>query len=152
MNIEQFLKQNHVRYELLLHNPAYDAQHLAEAVHVSGENVAKTVLLRADGRYVLAVLQATHNIDLPKVQQALGINEVELATEVEAAERFPDCEMGAIPPFGSQYAMTTLVDASLAKDAEIVFKGNTNEEAFRVRYEDFAELEKPIVAEFSHHT
>lgn len=151
MNLQDFLSQKHVPFHSLEHSPTYDAQHLAQAVHTSGENVAKSVLLRVDGKYVLAVLQATHQIDLPKVERALGAKKAELATELEIYDQFPDCEIGAIPPFGSQYGLATLVDAPLACDEEIVISGNSVAEAVRMRYSDFATLEKPRVAAFTHH-
>jgi Ala-tRNA(Pro) deacylase len=151
MNLQKFLTDRSVRYEPLIHEPAYDAQHLAQAVHVSGDDVAKSVLLRVDGEYVLAVCQATHQLDLPKAAAALGAKKVELATELEIQDKFPDCEVGAILPFGSHYGLPTLVDESLTHDDEIVVAGNNLEEAFRIHYADYAELEQPRVAAFTRH-
>lgn len=151
MNVQQFLKQRDVPFDTLDHRPTYDAQSLAQAVHVSGDEVAKTVLLKRDSDFTLAVLPATHKVDCAMLRQVLGAKEVRLATEDECAERFGDCELGALPPFGSQYGLKTIVDRSLLGDEEIVFEGNTHHEAIRMKLADFEALEQPAVAEFSHH-
>jgi Ala-tRNA(Pro) deacylase len=151
MTFERILKQHHIRYEMMLHEPVFDALRLAEAVHVSGDVVAKTVLLRVDGKDVIAMLQATHQIDFDKLLAALAADRVEMVHESEFAELFPDCEVGAPPPFGSLYHMLTVVDDSLAQDRWIVFKGSTNDEAIRMYYDDFAQFEQPMVAAFSKH-
>ena len=150
MNIPQFLGQRHVTFEVLQHPQAFDAQHLAQAVHVSGHHVAKTVLLRANkSDYVVAVLPATHYVDLDKTREALQAQTVELATEVEMSERCPDCEVGSLPPFGSQYQMRTVVDSLLTADEDMVFEGNTHTEAIRMKSRDFLTVEKPLVAPIS---
>jgi Ala-tRNA(Pro) deacylase len=125
MKIKKFLKQRGVAFQVLPHPTAYDAQHVAQALHVPGREVAKTVLLRANHRYnyLVAVLPATKRIDLEQLSKELCGCEVELASEAEIAEHCPDCEFGVLPPFGSQYAMQTVVDESLAEDEEIVFEG-----------------------------
>jgi Ala-tRNA(Pro) deacylase len=153
MRLHKFLSDRGISFERLRHYPpTYDAQHLAQALHVPGDEVAKTVLLRVNGSYAFAVLPATHAIDMSAVREVLGTTEVHLATEIEFGDFFPDFEFGALPPFGSQYGLRTLVDSSLPQDDEIVFQGNTHEEAIRMRYQDFEQVERPIVAAFSHHT
>ncbi len=151
MNVTQFLSGQGVQYKTLLHRPTFDAQRMAQAVHINGNYVAKTVVLRADGRDVLAVLQATHHVDLDAVRDLLGAASIDLASEREFSDKFPDCQLGALPPFGSQYGMRTLVDSSLAGDEEIVFEGNTHEEAVRLRFDDYVRLEHPMVASFTHY-
>jgi Ala-tRNA(Pro) deacylase len=150
MNVQQFLNQRHVAFETLDHRPTYNAQRLAQVVHVPGNEVAKAVLLQADDGYVLAVLPATRSVDLERAREAAGARTVELATEPECAECFPDCELGALPPFGSRYGLKTLVDRSLLEDEQIVFEGNTHHEAIRMKLRDYMELEKPLLADFSH--
>jgi Ala-tRNA(Pro) deacylase len=152
MKVQEYLREKDVSFEVMEHEPTYDAQHLAHAVHVHGQEVAKTVLLRADHgyKYVVAVLPATHRIDLRKASELLGGANAELATEMEIAEHCPDCEFGALPPFGWQYAMKTIVDQSLAKDEEIVFEGNTHDEAIRMKYADFHRLAEPLVGAFAY--
>ena len=95
-------------------------------------------------------MPATHRIDLGKVSQMLEGANVELATEIEIGERCPDCEFGALPPFGWKYGMQTIVDESLTKDEEIVFEGNTHEEAIRLKYADFRRLAEPLVGSFTY--
>jgi Ala-tRNA(Pro) deacylase len=129
----------------------YDAQRLAQTLHIPGREVAKTVLLRANGgyRYLVAVLPATKNIDFEKASAALGGSKLRLATETEVSEHCPDCEVGVLPPFGSQYGMVTLVDESLTKDEEIVFAGNTHRNAIRMRFADFRRIEEPLIVDLA---
>jgi Ala-tRNA(Pro) deacylase len=147
VNIQTFLTARTVPFDILTHEPTYDAQHMAHAVHVSGHEVAKTVLLRANHAYsyVVAVLPATRMIDFEKATRALHGVELALATETEMASVCPDCEIGALPPFGSHYGLKTVVDESLAQDEWIVFEGNTHDEAIRMRFEDFRRLENPVL-------
>jgi Ala-tRNA(Pro) deacylase len=152
MNVQEFLKQNDVWFEPIRHRPTFTAQYTAQAVHARGDEVAKTVVLKANGGYVLAVLQATHKIDMLKARKALGVQTLELAPEQAFPGLFPDCEVGAVPPFGSRYGLKTLVDEPLTHDEQIVIEGNTHEEAIRMKYSDFERLEHPQVASFSYHT
>ena len=149
MNVTEFLTKQNVHFENLPHLAVYDAQHLAQTLHVPGREVAKTVLLRANGgyRYLVAVLPATKNINFAKASAALGGSKLRLATEQEVCEHCPDCEVGVLPPFGSQYGMVTLVDESLTKDKEIVFEGNTHRDAIRMKFEDFRRIEEPLIVD-----
>lgn len=150
MNIQEFLGRHDVPFEVMPHEATYDAQHLAQAVHTSGHHVAKTVLLRVGSDdYVIAVLAATHSIDFDKVKKGLEVDSVSLATEVEMANRCPDCEIGALPPFGSHYDLPTLVDEPLSHDEAILFEGSTHKEAIRMRFEDFTKLENPRIVALS---
>jgi Ala-tRNA(Pro) deacylase len=151
MNVSEFLDNRSIPYARVDHVPTFTAQRLAQAVHCSGEMVAKTVLLKVDDGFVLAVLPATHQVDLLRVQVFLGARHVDLASEKECGKHFEDCEVGALPPFGSYYGIRTLFDESLAGEEDIVFTGNTHEEAIRMRTRDYLALEEPIVAAFSHH-
>ena len=151
MNVQEYLSEKHVGYEAIAHRDIYDAQRLAQELHIPGREVAKTVLLRADHAYayIVAVLPATKTIDFEKVSASLGGSAIELATELEIKEHCPDCEIGTLPPFGSQYEMKTLVEESLTKDEEIVFEVNNHHEAIRMRYDDFHRIEEPRVAAFA---
>ena len=151
MNVREFLQNRDVPFEMMAHDRTYTAQTLAAAVHVCGDEVAKTVLLWTDDDYLLAILPATHTIDLDRVESMLGMNTVELATEKECGARFPDCELGALPPFGSRYGMKTIIDESLMRDDEIVFEGNTHSQAIRMKVKDYMALENATVGSFSHH-
>src|SRR5438876_12053023 len=110
MNVQKFLQQRNVPFQMLDHAPTYAAQRLAQIVHVSGEEVAKVVLLRVDDGFVLAVLPATRQVDVDRVREIIGAAKIKLATEPECGRCFPDCELGALPPFGSKYGLKTLVD------------------------------------------
>jgi Ala-tRNA(Pro) deacylase len=152
MRVQQFLSERGIPFDVIKHEPTFSAQRMAEAVHVPGDNVAKTVLLKADDHFVLAVLPATFQVYLEMAQEALSAHVVELAGEEDLRRIFPDCELGALPPFGSQYGLQTLVDASLTEDDQIVFEGNDRREAIQIAYRDYEELEQPQVAVFSYHT
>ena len=145
MKVEELLGREQVEYDLIPHRETYDAQRMAETVHVSGNEVAKTVLLRKNGSYVVAVLPANRVIDFEMAANTLEADHVELATELEMKEQCPDCEIGALPPFGSMYGMKTIVDESLLKDETIVFEGNTHSESIRMKCADFCRIEKPQI-------
>lgn len=153
MTVKQFLEKRHVPFEVIAHGETYGAQHLASTLHTPGHEVAKTVLLRADHdySYVVAVLPATHMIDFERLSKFLGGAELELATEVEIAERCPDCEFGVLPPFGSHYGAQTVVDEWLTKDEYIIFESESHTEALRMKYAEFHDFEHPLVARFAAH-
>jgi Ala-tRNA(Pro) deacylase len=151
MRLDELLTDRHVPYEHLHHPPAYAANRTAQVLHVPGREMAKTVVLRADGRYVLAVLPATHRLDLEQVRQDLGAERVEMASEAEMDRLFPDCERGAVPPFGSLYQLETWVDASLADDERIVFDAQNHQDAIRMRYRDYEAVEHPRQGHFARH-
>lgn len=151
MDVTTFLNENHCQFERIPHEPTYSAQRLAQALHVPGQDVAKTVLLRVNGhnQFIVAVLPASKNINFTKTSELLGKGKVHLATEFEIAAHCPDCDFGVLPPFGSRYGMKTIVDSSLANDFEIVFEANTHKEAVRMKFADFVELEDPLIAPFA---
>jgi Ala-tRNA(Pro) deacylase len=146
MNVEAFLKERGVAFNTLPHRTEFTASRTAQSLHVPGGNFAKTVLVRADDHPVLAVLQATRWLNLNRLQQVLGCQRISLSQEAEMASLFPDCELGAIPPFGSQYQIETIVDDGLAEDEYIVFEGNTHDCAVSMRFADYAGIEHPRVA------
>lgn len=147
MKVQEFLSANHVPFQVLEHPPTTDAQHMAHAVHVSGNKVAKAVLLSANHgyRYVTALVPASRRIDLDVASQAFGQADFRLATTAEIAEVCPDCERGVVLPFGSQYGVTTVVDSAFEKADEIVFEGNNHEESIRMKFADFCRLESPLI-------
>lgn len=151
MNVREFLETEHVPFDVLPHRSTYTAQHLAHALDVPGDNVAKTVLLNVDDEFMIAVLPATHQISLPMLRDRLRARSVKLATEEELEQVFPDCERGVAPPFGKQYGMSTIVDRPLTEDEHIVFEGNSHSEAIYLRYYDYAKIEHPRVESFSTH-
>ncbi len=149
MKTSDILDKARVSYRTYAHEETYDAQHLAAALHVPGDNVAKTVLLRADGDFlhIVAVLPATAKLDLRRVSSAFGGADSRLATEIEITEHCPECEFGILPSFGSRFGMKTIVDESLSRHEDIFFEGNSHTEAIRLPYSEFARLEHPLVVD-----
>ena len=151
MNVQDYLSNRNIPFDTIDHAPTYTAQSLAQAVHVAGQEVAKTVLLAVDDGYLVAVLPATHEVDFLRVAAYLGATRVDLASEGACGQRFSDCELGVIPPFGSKYGLRTIVDRSLLEDESIVFEGNTHHEAIRMKCDDYIAMEDPILHDFAHH-
>jgi Ala-tRNA(Pro) deacylase len=149
MKLNEFLRERHIPFERMQHRPVYTANRVAQVLHVPGKEMAKTVLLRAGSRYLMAVLPATHKVDLEELRRELGEEQLELATEQDMDQLFPDCERGALPPFGSLYQMPTVVDESLAADEQIVFEGQNHEEAIRMAYRDYEAVEHPRMGHFA---
>src|SRR5262245_7336416 len=149
MKLDEFLSARDIPFERLLHTSAPTANRVAECLHVPGKDVAKSVLLRATHGYVLAVLPANFRVDIERIRGELGEPEMEFACEQEVEQIFNDCERGTTPPFGSLYHLPTVVDEHLTEDEKIVFDAQSHEEAFRMRYQDFARLEKPRVGHFA---
>lgn len=149
MTIGEFLRGRNVGFEVLLHRPSPSAAHRAQSVHVAGARVAKSVLVRAGEGYVLAVLPATHRIDLDRLGGAIGLAGLVIATEDEVEAAFRDCERGSVPPFGSVYGLRTVVDASLAGGNEIVIDANVRHEGLRLKFRDFEAVEHPAKARFA---
>jgi Ala-tRNA(Pro) deacylase len=142
MRVLQYLADQRVAFETLYHAPAYSAQRRARRLHVPGRFLVKCVLLRGPSGHVLAVLPATHRVDLALLEGVLG-GAVRLAQREEVPARFGDCEWGALTPFGSLYDLPTLLDDSLDPGDVIVFEGHSHAEAIRMRCRDFERLERP---------
>lgn len=145
--LRQFLDANNVRYEVHTHPLAFTAQEVAAVEHVHGKELAKVVVLRSGPAFLMVVLPAPCHVDLEKVRAATGTPELVLAREDEFVGLFPDCEPGAMPPFGNLYNVPVWVDESLARDEEIVFNAGTHTQAVRMKYGDFARLAGARVAE-----
>src|SRR5262245_33822086 len=136
MRLDDFLNERRVPFERVHHRRAYSANRLAEELHVPGREVAKTVLVRTRRGYCLAVLPANRRIDMLELRRDLNGDDVELASEEEIEQMFPDCDTGAMPPFGSLYQFPTLVDEELTEDESIVFEGGNHEDSIRMSYRD----------------
>jgi Ala-tRNA(Pro) deacylase len=151
MYVEDFLGNQHVWFETLLHRPASSATKLASSVHVPGRGVAKTVLVRAGEKFMLAVLPATTRVDLGRLARVLGISlsQLRLASSDEVLQTIGDCEPGVIPPFGRLYGLETIMDDSLADNPTIVFGANTRHMGMRMRFLDYEALEEPVRAAFA---
>ena len=149
MRIDEFLTERQVSFERLYHRPAYTANRVAQMLHVPGKEMAKTVLVRTGHGYILAVLPAICRVDMERLRQVLHEDQVDLATEHEMELLFPDCDTGAMPPFGSLYHLPTLADETLAEDREIVFEGQDHNEAIRMQCPDYLALEHPRREQFA---
>lgn len=148
--LREFLESNHVRYSSITHLPAYTAQEIAALTHIPGRELAKTVMVKVDGRLAMAVLPATSRMDLEMLREALDVAKVELAKEYEFETLFPDCEAGAMPPFGNLYGMEEFVDESLAEDEQIAFNAGSHMEVVRMDFRDFEELVHPRLVRFAY--
>lgn len=146
--LKEYLDHEHVHYEVLPHPEAFRAALVAQTLHTAAKEIAKVVVVKADDRFVMTVLPASWNVDLHRLRDVFMAHHVRLATEDEIKNLFPDCELGAMPPFGNLYGLHVYVDQSLTEDEEITFQAGSHSEAIRMRYWDFAALAFPVVAEF----
>ena len=144
-----FLDTNNVKYVNITHSTAFTAQDVAESAHISGKEMAKTVIVWMDGAMAMVVLPASSMVDFNKLKGAVGAKSIELATESEFKDRFPSCEIGAMPPFGNLFNMKVLVDTMLAEDEEFSFNAGTHHELVRMSYADYERLVKPTMASFA---
>jgi Ala-tRNA(Pro) deacylase len=147
--LREFLDKNKVKYVSIRHSTAYTAQEIAASAHVKGKNMAKTVIVRVDGKIAMAVLPAKYQIDLDKLKRSCKASAVELAREEEFSHLFPGCETGAMPPFGNVYGLPVYADETLKKDEEIAFNDCSHTELIQIRYKDFERLAKPKFGSFS---
>ena len=147
--LRKTLEKSRIHYVSLPHDPAFTAQGIAATAHVSGNELAKTVMVKLDGRMAMAVLPAPRKVNFDRLREAAGASSAELAHEAEFAALFPNCEVGAMPPFGNLYDMEVYVDEPLTHDEEIAFNAGTHTELIRMQYEDYAKLVKPKVCAIS---
>lgn len=140
---KEFLDSNGVEYTSIQHRPAYTAMETAESAHVLGQEMAKTVIVDLDGKLAMAVLPATKHVSLERLGRSTGVHHVDIAKEGEFRFDFPDCEVGAMPPFGNLFDMEVLVDPRLTLDKEIVFNAGSHAELIRMAYKDFQRIVHP---------
>ncbi|MEN8194497.1 MAG: YbaK/EbsC family protein, partial [Bacteroidota bacterium] len=147
--LKNALDENNIKYVTINHSQAFTAQEIAASAHIKGDEFAKTVILKIDGKMAMAVLPASYSIDFSELDQ-LGLGEsVRLANEMEFKDRFPGCEVGAMPPFGNLYDMPVYVAESLMKDEEIAFNSGTHKELIKMKTEDYVKLVNPLTLKFS---
>jgi Ala-tRNA(Pro) deacylase len=145
----EFLNTNKVQFATILHPQVYTAHQVASTTHIPEREVAKTVMIKIDGVLAMAVLPASRVVDLELLEAVLEADRVRLAGESEFKRRFPDCETGAMPPFGNLYGLQVYVDESLTKDKDILFEAGSHHEAIRLAYADFERLVRPSILRFS---
>jgi Ala-tRNA(Pro) deacylase len=151
MAVTEFLDKSGVAYEVTEHKPAFTAQQVAAEEHEPGRYVAKPVIVKADDKCVMCVLPACCKIDLKTLKSQLGARSVELVEENEMGKLFPDCELGAEPPFGNLYDLPTVMDKALENDDHIMFQAGTHDKAVTMSMADYRKLVAPKVLEFSYH-
>ena len=147
--LKEFLDKSKIKYVAISHSPAFTSQEIAASAHVPGRELAKTVIVKVDGRMAMAVLPAPQKIDFKALKKATGARTVELASEQEFADRFPECEAGAMPPFGNLYGMDVYVAQNLTEDPEIAFNAGSHTELIKLAYKDFERLVRPKLLKFA---
>ncbi len=150
--LKKFLDDHQVKYIVISHSKAYTAQQIAASAHISGKELAKTVMVKINDDMAMTVLPASYKVDFNLLREVTGAGKVGLATEEEFRYMFPECEVGAMPPFGNLYNMNVFVAESLAEDEEIAFSAGSHTELIRLAYKDFERLVNPIVLKFSFST
>ncbi len=148
-SLTEFLDAHSVAYVVISHSPAYTAQGVAGLAHISGKELAKTVIVKLDGKLVMAVLPAKFHVDFELLRKMAHAKTVALASEDEFKDRFPECETGAMPPFGNLYGIPVFADDSLENDKEIAFNAGTHRELIRMTWTDFKKLVQPKVIRFA---
>ena len=144
--LKSYLDEQKIKYITIKHSLAYTAQEIAAAAHIHGRELAKTLIVKLDGEMAMAVVPANFKLNLKQLQSASGAEKVELADEKEFQDRFPNCALGAMPPFGNLYNMVVYADRSLKDDERIAFNACSHTELIQLAYEDFERLVKPEIA------
>lgn len=148
VRLKTYLEENGVDYQVLYHPRVYTAQEVAAAQHVSGKELAKVVMIKVDNELAMMVLPASRMLDMDKLKRVFHGRRTKLALEEEFQGLFPDCEIGAMPPFGNLYDLRVYVDTALAERPHIVFQAGSHVETISMAYTDFANLVHPEVADF----
>ncbi|HEX9667652.1 MAG TPA: YbaK/EbsC family protein [Thermodesulfobacteriota bacterium] len=147
--LKDYLDENNIKYVKITHSRAYTAQEIAASVHIPGKELAKTVIVRVNDGFAMVVLPASRKVNFDQLKNVVGSNEIRLAQEDEFKGLFPDCEVGAMPPFGNLYNLPVYVASALSEDKEIAFNAGTHTDVIKISYSDFENLVKPTVGTFS---
>jgi Ala-tRNA(Pro) deacylase len=147
--LKEFLDREKIKYVSISHSTAYTAQEVAASAHVTGRELAKTIIVELDGKMAMAVLPANRKIVVQDLREVTGSDQVKFASEEEFAKKFPDCETGAMPPFGNLYGMEVFVAETLTENDEIAFNAGSHTEIFKLAYKDFERLVRPKIMSFT---
>jgi Ala-tRNA(Pro) deacylase len=147
--LKEFLDKENIKYVSIVHSTAYTAQEVAASVHITGRELAKTVIVRLDGEMAMAVLPANRKIVLQDLREVTGSDQVKFVAEEDFKKAFPDCETGAMPPFGNLYGMEVYVAGALGENETIAFNAGSHTEVIKLAYDDFERLVKPKVMSFT---
>jgi Ala-tRNA(Pro) deacylase len=146
----EFLDSQKVKYTMIRHSKAYTAQEIAASAHIPGKELAKTVIVKIDGKFAMAVLPASYSANFDLLKRTVGADNVKLATESEFKDIFPDSDIGAMPPFGNLYGLDVYVAEKLAEDDEIAFNACSHTELIKMAFQDYVKLVKPKVIKFAY--
>ena len=144
--IKKYLDNNSIEYEQIHHTPTYTAEQLAHKLQIPLKYVAKCVIVKSNNKYSLVVIPGDRKVNTEYLKSVMSENEVDIASESEFISLFPDCETGAMSPFGNLYKLPVYVGLSLLSDEDIVFNAGTHEDAIKMKYDDFDKLVHPKVA------
>src|SRR2546430_971654 len=147
--LTEFLDSQNIKYMIIHHSAAYTAQGIAALTHISGKELAKTVIVKLDGSLAMALVPAASQVDLSRLKATANVKSAALASEQEFGDKFPDCETGAMPPFGNLYNLPVFADESLTRDKEIAFNAGSHRELVQMTWDDFQRLTKPHIARFA---
>lgn len=147
--LKDYLDENKIKYVKITHSRAYTAQEIAASAHIPGKELAKTVIVKVNNGFAMAVLPASRKVNFDKLREVVGNKEIILAEEDEFKDLFPDCEVGAMPPFGNLYQIPVYVASALAEDKEITFNAGTHTDVIKISYSDFEQLVQPTTGTFS---
>jgi Ala-tRNA(Pro) deacylase len=147
--LKEFLDQEEIKYVIVMHSTAYTAQEVAASAHITGKELAKTVIVELDGQMAMAVLPANRKIVLQDLREVTGSDQVKFVSEDQFREKFPECETGAMPPFGNLYGMEVFLAESLTENDEIAFNAGSHTEVIRMKVHDFERLVHPKVVSFT---
>lgn len=143
--LRQYLDDNDIKYVSIRHSPAFTAQEVAASGHIPGRELAKTVIVKLDGDLAMVAVPASEQVHLERLKEVTGTRHAEIAEEAEFEDRFPGCELGAMPPFGNLFGMDVYVSETLTADEEIAFSAGSHSELLRLAYRDFERLVEPTV-------
>lgn len=146
--LKEFLDSHKVKYVAMTHSPAFTSQEIAAAAHVSGKQLAKTVIVKVGGRLAMVVLPANDQINFAKLRDITGADDVDLASESDFKDKFAGCEVGAMPPFGNLYDMPVFVSNQLSQQDHIIFNAGSHSELMQMAFRDFERLVQPKVVVF----
>jgi Ala-tRNA(Pro) deacylase len=149
--LKNYLDKEKINYQILEHSPAYTAMEIAGSQHVPGRQVVKSVIVNADGKFIMCVLPSIHYLDLDKLKFIIKTKEIHLANEGEISKLFPDYEVGAEPPFGHLYGLAIYADKILEEDENIVFNAGTHTDMIRIKLADYKRLARPIFSDIGVH-
>lgn len=147
--LTDYLDTHKIPYVVISHSPAYTAQGIAALAHIPGKELAKTVIVKLDGKLAMAVLPANFHVDLASLKSDAHARTAVLASEEDFRDRFSECETGAMPPFGNLYGLAVFADQSLEKDTAIAFNAGTHRELIRMTWADYKRLVEPTMLRFA---